>query len=467
MSEFLSTVSALRGGGNNTNTNNGVLDTEHTTLGGANALQRHHLEAAAPGGVRQQSQFSQAAAHVSKGIFLVSDKLEKLTQLARQRSLFNDPARQIDRLTSVIQQDLQTLNSELDVVEQFVREQKGIASSAPSADQGGGASDVVTANSQASSSAIVTNLKNKLATTTKSFADVLQIRTDNLKQQNSRRKQFDVSGGGGKDGSGGGDGGGGGGRAASASMADAPALLKRRGRDAFGMRDMASASTQPSSSSSPASTQDDGGAFDDGFGLAQSQALAGKIACFVFLFSFNRFFIVLFALYHAPCTLAYVHTLTTAHSLTSLYPAHWYGVSMDELTMCIGENQSSLEPLSNTTEFQVTVAAHSPTSLYPAYWYGRPQSRRTVPPVARTRRREHRVDDIGTGQHVYAPCHNRWHARRAGRCDHARFCQFNHYSLLIALYSLVPYQVGVITLASVNSIIISFSLHCILLFLTR
>jgi hypothetical protein len=49
-----------------------------------------------------------------------------------------------------------------------------------------------------------------------------------------------------------------------------------------------------------------------------------------------------------------------SQTLTSPIPGPNYlfgrSVSMDELTMCVGENQSSLEPLSNTTDFQVTVA---------------------------------------------------------------------------------------------------------------
>lgn len=127
---------------------------------GDDVLRPEHLR---HGGSRMQqaSQFAQATSHISKGIVLVSEKLEQLTKLAKQKSLFQDSSDAINRLTYVIKTDLQTLNGEIDVVADFVAAQGGMASR----------------QSQANSNRIVDSLKTELATKTKSFAEILQTRT--------------------------------------------------------------------------------------------------------------------------------------------------------------------------------------------------------------------------------------------------------------------------------------------------
>jgi syntaxin 5 len=134
---------------------------------------------------KQQSQFTQAAQHIGRSIHLVTSKLEKLGKLARQRSLFNDPASEINELTFVIKTDLATLHQELEVLHAWVMEQRNGAKS-----QGG-------AHAVRNSSAIVDSLKVQLMSTTKNFQEVLQVRTQALKEQHQRRKQFETGGGGG------------------------------------------------------------------------------------------------------------------------------------------------------------------------------------------------------------------------------------------------------------------------------
>jgi len=126
----------------------------------------------------QQSQFAQAAAHIGKGIYSVSEKLEKLTRLAKDRSLFGDSGPEVDELTFIINQDIKTLNTEIDVLEQFVQEGKRGLDSRHSA---------------ANSELVVRNLKTNLASTTKSFAEILQVRSQSIKEKNSRRREFDGS----------------------------------------------------------------------------------------------------------------------------------------------------------------------------------------------------------------------------------------------------------------------------------
>jgi len=133
---------------------------------------------------KQQSQFTQAAQHIGRSIHLVTSKLEKLGKLARQRSLFNDPATEINELTFVIKTDLATLHQELEVLHAWVAEQRG-----------GGGSGGASVHAARNSSAIVDSLKLQLISTTKNFQEVLQVRTQALKEQHQRRKQFEQAGG--------------------------------------------------------------------------------------------------------------------------------------------------------------------------------------------------------------------------------------------------------------------------------
>jgi len=126
--------------------------------------------------VARQSQFTESASRISKNISFVTDKLEKLTHLAKQRSLFEDQTQEINKLTSVIKGDLGDLDSDLKYLEGFSSNTKGAGR-----------------QNEQNSSAIVKDLKTKFANTSKSFMDVLHIRAKALKDQNSRRKHFETS----------------------------------------------------------------------------------------------------------------------------------------------------------------------------------------------------------------------------------------------------------------------------------
>jgi syntaxin 5 len=90
------------------------------------------------------------------------------------------------------------------------------------------------------SSAIVDSLKQQLMSTTKNFQEVLQVRTNNLKEQNQRRKQFEA-GGTGHASHGGGSGGGGGGggddaahhSSSSGTSVVGNAAVRKRGANPF------------------------------------------------------------------------------------------------------------------------------------------------------------------------------------------------------------------------------------------
>uniref|UniRef100_A0A8C7X0I7 Syntaxin-5 n=1 Tax=Oryzias sinensis TaxID=183150 RepID=A0A8C7X0I7_9TELE len=101
-------------------------------------------------------------------------KLEKLTILAKRKSLFDDKAVEIEELTYIIKQDINSLNKQIAQLQDLVRSR-----GAP-----GGR------HIQSHSNTIVVSLQSKLASMSNDFKSVLEVRTENLKQQRSRREQF-------------------------------------------------------------------------------------------------------------------------------------------------------------------------------------------------------------------------------------------------------------------------------------
>lgn len=64
-------------------------------------------------GAKSSSEFSKRAADIGHGIHRTSLKLQKLAQLAKRTSMFDDPAMEVDELTGIIKQDIQGLNSSI------------------------------------------------------------------------------------------------------------------------------------------------------------------------------------------------------------------------------------------------------------------------------------------------------------------------------------------------------------------
>jgi len=119
----------------------------------------------------QKSQFMLAASQIGKEIFEASEKLNKLTKLAKKRSLFDDPAVEIEELTFILKQDIQRLNGQI----ASLRESKARGNNK---------------QNEAHSDTVIGYLNSKLANTTKDFKEILQVRTENLKTQQERRQKF-------------------------------------------------------------------------------------------------------------------------------------------------------------------------------------------------------------------------------------------------------------------------------------
>jgi len=120
----------------------------------------------------RKTQFSSSAAQIGRDIAATYDKLETLTKLAKKRSLYDDPTEQIQSLTSVINQDIKNLNSQITYLQQereSLRKNKQM-------DQ--------------HSDSVLGSLKHKLKNATKGFSQVLELRTENLKTQQKEKENF-------------------------------------------------------------------------------------------------------------------------------------------------------------------------------------------------------------------------------------------------------------------------------------
>ncbi|KAG7517206.1 hypothetical protein JOB18_001349 [Solea senegalensis] len=124
--------------------------------------------------LRQRSDFTLMAKRIGKDLTNTFAKLEKLTILAKRKSLFDDKAVEIEELTYIIKQDINSLNKQIAQLQDLVRS-RGTPGSR---------------HIQTHSTTIVVSLQSKLASMSNDFKSVLEVRTENLKQQRSRREQF-------------------------------------------------------------------------------------------------------------------------------------------------------------------------------------------------------------------------------------------------------------------------------------
>lgn len=123
--------------------------------------------------VQNHSEFMLIARNVGKNIASTYTKLEKLTLLAKKKSLFDDRSAEIQELTYIIKGDLNSLNHQIAKLQEVSRKQK----------QNG-------KHLQSHSSSVVLALQSKLASMSTDFKQILEVRTENLKQQKNRRDQF-------------------------------------------------------------------------------------------------------------------------------------------------------------------------------------------------------------------------------------------------------------------------------------
>ncbi|CAK9204087.1 hypothetical protein BDL97_14G053000 [Sphagnum fallax] len=126
-----------------------------------------------------QSEFNRRASRIGLSIHQTSQKLSKLTKLAKRTSMFDDPAVEIQDLTSVIKQDITALNAAISDLQVLCDSRNEAANR--------------TKHSSEHSTTIVDDLKSRLMSTTKDFKDVLTMRTENLKVHENRRQIFSAT----------------------------------------------------------------------------------------------------------------------------------------------------------------------------------------------------------------------------------------------------------------------------------
>ncbi|EFJ19774.1 hypothetical protein SELMODRAFT_233311 [Selaginella moellendorffii] len=134
---------------------NGSMEGSSARAGGP--LQQHQSSGSL------HSEFNRRASQIGLSIHQTSNKLHKLTQLAKKTSIFDDPAVEIQELTAVIRQDIQALNSAIEDLQRVCDARNEINRNKHSSDH---------------STTVVGNLKTRLMDTTKEFKDVLTLRSE-------------------------------------------------------------------------------------------------------------------------------------------------------------------------------------------------------------------------------------------------------------------------------------------------
>lgn len=125
--------------------------------------------------VQSYSEFMLVAKYIGRSIASTYAKLEKLALLANRKSLFDDRPKEIQELTYIIKGDLNALNQQIARLQEISRSQR----------QNKGCKHLLSHSCN-----MVIALQSKLANMSSNFKQILEVRTENLKQQNSRRDQF-------------------------------------------------------------------------------------------------------------------------------------------------------------------------------------------------------------------------------------------------------------------------------------
>ncbi|KAL9016908.1 MAG: hypothetical protein Q9185_005763 [Variospora sp. 1 TL-2023] len=126
-----------------------------------------------------RSEFARKAADVGRGITGTMEKLERLAQLAKRKTLFDDRPNEINELTFVIKQDLASLNSQISSLQSVSKTQQAQSTRGSAAEQEG-----------EHNKNVVVLLQGKLADVGVNFKEVLEVRTKNIQASRARTENF-------------------------------------------------------------------------------------------------------------------------------------------------------------------------------------------------------------------------------------------------------------------------------------
>ncbi|KAI0275337.1 t-SNARE [Gloeopeniophorella convolvens] len=127
-----------------------------------------------------KSEFTHMASAIGRDISSTTVKLGKLAQLAKRKTLFDDRPVEISELTFVIKQDIASINKQIAALQAYVKQRKAQ----------GGAKSAEGKQVDEHNHNVVMLLQNKLADTSVAFKDVLEVRTQNMKESKDRTEQF-------------------------------------------------------------------------------------------------------------------------------------------------------------------------------------------------------------------------------------------------------------------------------------
>lgn len=136
----------------------------------------------ANGGLRQRSAFAQQAGGISRGIASTMAKLERLAQLAKKKTLFDDRPVEVEELTFVIKQDLAALTQSLGQLRELSRKEH------PKAWVRG--PHAATDQEGEHGKNVVVMLSGRLEGMTDSLKGVLRTRMDNMLSSKARTERF-------------------------------------------------------------------------------------------------------------------------------------------------------------------------------------------------------------------------------------------------------------------------------------
>ncbi|KAJ9132346.1 t-SNARE [Pleurostoma richardsiae] len=128
-------------------------------------------KAAANGAQPRRSDFARKAAEIGRSISATMAKLEKLAQLAKRRTLFDNPV-EINELTFIIKQDLASLNHSISALQQLSRQQQHSKEQVEHEKN------------------VVFLLQGKVTDVAAHFKDVLEVRTKSLQSSRARTENF-------------------------------------------------------------------------------------------------------------------------------------------------------------------------------------------------------------------------------------------------------------------------------------
>ncbi|MCJ1286028.1 cis-Golgi t-SNARE syntaxin [Xylographa opegraphella] len=142
-----------------------------------------------------RSEFARRAAEIGRGISGTMEKLERLAQLARRKTLFDDRPVEIAELTYVIKQDLSSLNSQISSLQSLSKTQHAQVARSSNVDQEGEHNKNVLCTLPSSDASfnivqVVVLLQGKLADVSVNFKEVLEVRTKNIQASRSRTENF-------------------------------------------------------------------------------------------------------------------------------------------------------------------------------------------------------------------------------------------------------------------------------------